>query len=99
MNNQEKENQSLHAIFRKLAQDSEDEELRFLIDLPETKTVQFGQTSLLMCHGSPWSNDFYIYPDCEKEIINKCDIIGFDFVLISNLPEKKKHLLLLFLLS
>jgi len=60
------------------------EQLRFLIDLPETKTVQFGQTSLLMCHGSPWSNDFYIYPDCEKEIINKCDIIGFDFILIGH---------------
>lgn len=60
------------------------EQLSFLIDLPETKTVQFGQTSLLMCHGSPWLNDFYIYPDCEKEIINKCDIIGFDFVLIGH---------------
>ena len=60
------------------------EQLHFLIDLPETKTVQFDQTSLLMCHGSPWSNDFYIYPDCEKEIINRCDIIGFDFVLIGH---------------
>lgn len=59
-------------------------QLHFLTNLPETKAVQFGQTSLLMCHGSPWSNDFYIYPDCQKEIIDKCNVIGFDFVLIGH---------------
>ena len=37
-----------------------------------------------MSHGSPWSNDFYIYPDCEKEIIVKCDSKEHDFVLIGH---------------
>ena len=60
------------------------EQLRFLIDLPETKTVQFGQTSLLMCHGSPWSIDYYVYPDCDKEILEKCDSKVHDFVLIGH---------------
>lgn len=59
-------------------------QLCFLSDLPETKNVQLDETSLLMCHGSPWSNDFYIYPDCKKGIIEKCDIIGNDFVLIGH---------------
>ena len=58
--------------------------MRFLIDLPETKTVQFGQTSLLMCHGSPWSIDYYVYPDCDKEILEKCDSKVHDFVLIGH---------------
>jgi putative phosphoesterase len=59
-------------------------QLDFLRDLPETKSVQFDETSLLMCHGSPWSNEFYIYPDCEKEIIEKCDSVAHDFVLIGH---------------
>ena len=29
------------------------EQLCFLSNLPETKTVQLGEVSLLMCHGSP----------------------------------------------
>ena len=60
------------------------DQLSFLINLPENKTVQFGEICLLMCHGSPWSNDFYIYPDCKKETIKKCDILGYDFVLIGH---------------
>jgi putative phosphoesterase len=60
------------------------QQLDFLSDLPETKWVQFNETSLLMSHGSPWSNDFYIYPDCDKEIIEKCDSVDHDFVLIGH---------------
>lgn len=60
------------------------EQLVFLKDLPEKKSVTFDGTSLLMCHGSPWSNDFYIYPDCDKETIKKCNSTAHDFVLIGH---------------
>ena len=59
-------------------------QLAFLKDLPETKSVKFDEIAILMCHGSPWSNHYYIYPDCEKEIIQKCDSIKHDFVLIGH---------------
>ncbi len=59
-------------------------QLEFLSGLPETKSVQFNDTSILMCHGSPWSNDYYIYPDCKKETILKCDSKEHDFVLIGH---------------
>tara|TARA_R110002073_G_scaffold325056_1_gene503578 strand:+ start:13094 stop:13792 length:699 start_codon:yes stop_codon:yes gene_type:complete len=59
-------------------------QLDFLKHLPEIKSVQFDQTSLLMSHGSPWSNNFYIYPDCKKDIIEKCDSLHHDFVLIGH---------------
>ena len=59
-------------------------QLEYLRDLPETKSVQFDNTSLLMSHGSPWSNNYYIYPDCEKEVILKCDSVAHDFVLIGH---------------
>tara|TARA_B110000238_G_scaffold201057_1_gene254339 strand:- start:1576 stop:2274 length:699 start_codon:yes stop_codon:yes gene_type:complete len=59
-------------------------QLKFLKELPETKSVQFDSISLLMSHGSPWANDYYVYPDCEKEIILKCDSKEHDFVLIGH---------------
>jgi putative phosphoesterase len=60
------------------------DQLKFLIELPETKSVLFNETSFLLSHGSPWSNDYYIYPDCDKETILKCDSKEHDFVLIGH---------------
>ena len=60
------------------------QQLGFLKSLPETKSLQFDEVSLLMSHGSPWSNDYYIYPDCKKEILLKCDSVAHDFVLIGH---------------
>jgi putative phosphoesterase len=60
------------------------EQLNYLKYLPETKSVKFDNTSLLMCHGSPWSIDYYIYPDCKDEVILKCDSEEHDFVLIGH---------------
>lgn len=60
------------------------EQLAFLHNLPETKTVKFGNVSILMSHGSPWSNDFYIYPDCENNVLLNCDSKLHDFVLIGH---------------
>lgn len=60
------------------------DQLKFLSGLPETMSVEFDGVSILMCHGSPWSNDYYIYPDSEKEIIHRCDSKDHDFVLIGH---------------
>lgn len=60
------------------------QQLDFLKNLPEIKSVKFDGTSFLMSHGSPWSNDFYIYPDCDLTIVKKCDSKSHDFVLIGH---------------
>jgi putative phosphoesterase len=59
-------------------------QLEFLKELPETKSVKFDEVSLLMSHGSPWANDYYIYPDCDIETAAKCDSKTHDFVLIGH---------------
>ena len=59
-------------------------QLKFLKDLPETKSVQIDDVTFFMSHGSPWSNSYYIYPDCENETILKCDSKEHDFVLIGH---------------
>lgn len=60
------------------------QQLAFLKDLPESKSVKYDGISFLMSHGSPWSNDYYIYPDCDWATVNKCDSIKHDFVLIGH---------------
>jgi len=60
------------------------QQLDFLVSLPETKTIHYDGVSILMCHGSPWANNQYIYPDCEKDVILKCDSKEHDFVLIGH---------------
>lgn len=60
------------------------EQLQFLKTLPDTKTVKLDDATILMCHGSPWSNDFYIYPDADNETLLKCDSSIHDFVLIGH---------------
>ena len=59
-------------------------QLDFLKALPEKKSVEIDNVSILMSHGSPWSNNFYIYPDSDKDILEKCDSADNDFVLIGH---------------
>lgn len=59
-------------------------QLYYLENLPNKKTVEFNNKKFLMCHGSPWSNDFYIYPDSNQDIIKRCDSVKHDFVLIGH---------------
>ena len=60
------------------------QQLDFLRGLPETKSMRFSDITILMCHGSPWSNDHYVYPDSDYETILKCDSKEHDFVLIGH---------------
>jgi putative phosphoesterase len=74
-------------------------QLHYLFDLPEKKSVQIDDKFFLLCHGSPWSIDSYIYPDSKKELIVKCDSKKHDFVLVGHshysFAFKNKHSVLL----
>lgn len=62
----------------------DDKQIKFLKNLPETKSVTINNVAFLMSHGSPWSNDFYIYPDCDKQTLLRCNSDTHDFVLIGH---------------
>jgi putative phosphoesterase len=76
-----------------------DTQIEFLINLPEKLSVNIDNVSFLLCHGSPWDNDFYIYPDASKDILEKCDNDTHDFVLTGHthysLVHKNKNSVLL----
>ena len=55
-------------------------QLDWLNALPQTLELSIEGYSVLMCHGSPWDSDFYIYPDAEDEIFYRIKDTGFDIV-------------------
>jgi putative phosphoesterase len=62
---------------------SEEQKLN-LLNANEKIEVTYDEVSILMCHGSPWQSDFYLYPDTSKDILNKCGLKGIDFVFVGH---------------
>lgn len=48
------------------------EQLDLLCGLPQSLPVDVGGRRLLLCHGSPWDIDQYIYPDAGEELLARC---------------------------
>lgn len=60
------------------------EQISGLLNLREKMEVRYDEVQVLMCHGSPWQADFYLYPDTSKEVLNKCGLVDFDFVFVGH---------------
>lgn len=58
--------------------------LGYLDGLPARKEVTIGGRRILLCHGSPWDPDFYIYPDAAPETFERCSKPGTDIVVIGH---------------
>ncbi|WP_445717636.1 metallophosphoesterase family protein [Flavobacterium sp.] len=56
----------------------------WLFSLPMQKSIVINNVSFQMNHGSPSSNDEYIYPDASIEQLENCDSSEHDFVLIGH---------------
>lgn len=59
-------------------------QIQKLINLPEKKRVAINGVNILMCHGSNWDPNFYMYPDSSTQDLDKCNEEFFDFVLIGH---------------
>jgi putative phosphoesterase len=55
-----------------------------LVDAPEKKAVTIDGVNILMCHGSNWDADYYIYPDASTDVLSKCNEPSMDFVVIGH---------------
>jgi putative phosphoesterase len=49
-----------------------------------TKVVCYDNIKILLAHGSPWNTDQYIYPDANKELIERCDSGDLDYVFLGH---------------
>ena len=57
---------------------------KWLKDLPERSELILGGKRILLCHGAPWKNDFYIYPDADNEILSKFESLEYDIIFFGH---------------
>lgn len=60
------------------------EQIKYLKSLPESKIIKINQKNILVCHGSPWDANYYIYPDANEEIFSRCASYGFDYIILGH---------------
>ncbi|MEO6980006.1 MAG: metallophosphoesterase family protein [Mucilaginibacter sp.] len=58
--------------------------LQWLFSLPVQQSVSIENVSFQLNHGSPWSIDAYLYPDANRDVLDKCNSDAHDFVLVGH---------------
>lgn len=61
-----------------------EDQISILCNAPDSLQIEIDNFKILMCHGSPWSSDCYLYPDTSKEVLDKFEQSDADVVLIGH---------------
>ena len=77
----------LHTAIEQLS----DLQLDELCALPHPAEIEIEKYKILLCHGSPWSTEEYIYPDAEKNLLKRCSDTGFDVIVHGHTHYPAKH--------
>lgn len=56
----------------------------FLCSLPRIRELTLGSRRIFLCHGTPWDTDQYVYPDAQAELLSRCALPEFDFVVMGH---------------
>jgi putative phosphoesterase len=60
------------------------EQIDYLCSLPHPLALNLGGLRILLCHGSPWDVDQYIYPDADSDLMLRCASYDFDVVVMGH---------------
>ena len=60
------------------------EQLEGLCALPHPLDLSLGGRRILLCHGAPWDNDCYVYPDADEALLARCAVRGYDYVILGH---------------
>jgi putative phosphoesterase len=60
------------------------EQVKHLVELPESRVIQIDELKIQMLHGSPWNKDFYIYPDKITKVLHKFEGFNSDFIFLGH---------------
>jgi putative phosphoesterase len=60
------------------------EQIERLCELEHPLHLSIDGVKILLCHGSPWDFDQYIYPNAENALITKCAISEYDLVVMGH---------------
>jgi len=64
--------------------DMDETSLGWLRTLPEASEFAVESRRFLLCHGSPWDSDEYVYPDVGQGILDRIYALGYDGVVFGH---------------
>jgi putative phosphoesterase len=59
-------------------------QLDWLCHLPHPQSFEFDGRHLLLCHGSPWDLNQYVYPDAKADLLKRCAGSEYDWVVMGH---------------
>lgn len=66
-------------------------QLDHLCSLPHPLDLEIDGRRILLCHGAPWDNDQYIYPDAAPGLLRRCAAGGHDLVVLGHTHYAMLH--------
>lgn len=69
----------------------DDADLDWLESLPHPLEVMLDGERALLCHGSPWDVDRYIYPDAERRDLERCAEGSYRWVVLGHTHHPMRH--------
>ena len=55
--------------------------IKWLMNLPHSFEYETKDGNVLLCHGSPWDNDEYVYPDSDNESLSRYTTLNVKWVI------------------
>lgn len=68
-----------------------EEQLEELCSLPHPLKYEVDGCKILLCHGAPWDNERYVYPDAKAELLDRCAVQEFDLVVLGHTHYPMQH--------
>ena len=77
----------LRSAIKQLSKDQIDE----LYNLPHPLSLELDGCKILLCHGSPWDIDQYVYTDSPSELLARCVMQQHDLVVLGHTHYQMIH--------
>jgi len=68
-----------------------EEQIDELCSLPHPLEMEIDGCRILLCHGAPWDNDCYVYPDAQPELLERCAVRKYDLVVQGHTHYPMQH--------
>lgn len=62
-----------------------------LCGLPHPLELVIDDCRILLCHGAPWDNERYVYPDAQAELLARCAMQEYDLVVLGHTHYPMQH--------
>ncbi len=59
-------------------------QFNWLCSLPEKLELSIDGYNVLLCHGSPWDRDCYVYPDADNIVRQRMKKTGYDLIFFGH---------------